>query len=1385
MPGTVAHRIEWHTYVGINIGALAVKVCLIDGDRRLGRVINHQGRPVQTLDEILKVIPAGGSYGVCGYLGHLSESAATEAAIRFVGGQFDAVASLGGETFAVYLLAGGRIFTTLSHNQCAAGSGEFLVQQIGRLGLTLDEAIRRSFDGKVVPLASRCSVHCKSDITHKLNRKEASVEDVLQTLHDSLAQKVVSLLDKAPNPVRRLLLIGGVAQNAAMVAALRDKLTGVDVVVLTESPYFEALGAAVLTKDRPIYDHPHITVTSSLGVLPPLAKFEDQVVSMTSPPPDPAAIGPFVLGVDAGSTTTKAVLLDPDTYGIVAWHYGRTGGDPVEATRQCLRTMAAQLGGRKVGLMAATGSARELIGAYLGTRHVYNEISAHAAGTARLDPEVDTIFEIGGQDAKYILLRNRVPIDYAMNASCSAGTGSFLEECAQGDLGLPLAEISQAALGAQRPVQFKATCAAFINSDIRTALQEGYSREDIAAGLVYAVVHNYLSKVKGPRTVGRKVFFQGGLAMNRAVGCAMAQCLGKKIVIPPHPELLGAVGVALLAMERSKGLAPPATADLETLSAPLMQVLGHFLCGGCDNRCSIDRFEVAGRRFPFGGRCTRFEGAWKGDARPGEGVDLVEQRNRILLATPAPQPNGQTPCRRIGIPRALTTHSLYQLYSTFFSRLGMETILSGVDSSGAMKSNSGFCYPVQIAHGAVMDLLQSGTDMIFLPQISRMPNPCSGRNSYLCPIAQASPYIIAKAFPKAKILSPVLDFSLGYETSEALVDLAETQLGFPREVAQEAYRQAVVAQHEAEKAILAMGQQALDDALADGKLTILLVGRSYNAYPPEASQSIARKLASMGVRVIPGDCLPQDRGGRTVWHYPNTILNAVALAKRHYNVFLLYVSNFSCTVDAFTHSFFLSEMGAKPYLMLEIDGHTADAGIQTRLEAFWDILQNYRCEPVRSGVFRPAGIGHDAVVTSSSGQRLALTDPRVQISFPSFSHYHSQAMTLGALRLGLNTGPAIDLSRKQLERGLQYTSGRECLPLPICIGQMMEAYESRPPGTVVGFYMLAGGAPCVVDCYINYLRQFIRENEIEDLFIFDPNEANEFYGLNLLKIGQMVAPLITLADLFVEMDQCLRVVGLPDGPARLKACWDRHVRPQNGAGVTKGNLDALIDDITAIPHTDPVACPKVVVTGDFFLRFNPAFMEGVHETYARHGIILAPVGLNELLLYAAYSGMASAARGWNLPPDSAWAIALACVRVLKPEGKGYLTSWARYRFLRYGDSRYRALLRRTGLLLGGAHDIARMYEQASPHVSPTIVGEAVPTVGKGVGADEEGYDGIIAIGPFNCLPFRISEAILKPYGLKKGMPLLTYESDGFSVPPAFLRNVDVHVQQVLTNAAAR
>jgi predicted CoA-substrate-specific enzyme activase len=1411
------------SYVGINIGALTVKVVAVQSSLKNAKTMAHQGRPLEVLEQLLAQPGFADAefFGVSGHLGHISEFAAIQRALREASSaedEFDAVVSLGGESFLVYTLAEGKVTNVLSHNKCAAGSGEFFVQLIGRMGLEIDEAIQLSSSGTVVPLASRCTVHCKSDVTHKLNRHEATPADILKTLHDSMAGKVVALLEKGQQKLRRVLLIGGVTRNHALVEELRAKLPDTELIVLPESPWFEAWGSALLTRDNPLHKTPQISRPPVFETLPALQAYKEQVQVMAAPLPQAPPEGPLVLGVDAGSTTTKAVLLDPATRAVVASHYARTHDDPVAAVRECLRVLIGQVGNRPVGLVSTTGSARELIGAWLGTEQVYNEISAHAAGATHFAADVDTIFEIGGQDAKYIYLRNGVPVGYAMNNACSAGTGSFLEESAQSDLGINVREIADIALAAPAPVKFKTTCAAFINSDIRIAQQQGQGRDNILAGLVYAIAENYLTKVKGQRPVGNKVLLQGGVALNRAVGYAFAQRVGRPVVIPPNPELLGALGVGLLALERT-GNAIAAITDLETLASAEMKLVGRFTCRACKMCCSIERFEVAGRRFPFGGRCSLYENVWKRKARTAPAPDLVEQRASIVYSAPrhfdheARMATKQRPywdvgpaleaaksfieeslgysnataavCeKRVGIPRALTTHSLFPLYSTFFSYLGMEVVLSAVDPRGDLRSNSGFCLPAQIAHGAVLDLAQHDVHLVFLPQVARMPQRDAGKDSYLCPITQAGPYFLAKAFPDTKFLAPVLDFTNGYAASVAMTEMAVRELGVSRELANEAWAAAIGEQTRIDCALIEIGRQALEQALAADKPAILLAGHSYNAYTPEASQSVGKKLSSMGVLVIPADCLMPAGAGPTVWHFANQILNAASLAKRHSNLFLLSVSNFSCTIDAFTHSLLASELESKPYLTLEIDAHTADAGVQTRLEAFLDIVENYRAaQPSHAEPFSPCRLVKAGEVLSSKGERVPLTDPRVKLHLLNFSQFHAESLAMALGWVGLHAGKVTPLDRSQLDLGLQSTSGRECLPLPLSIGQLLQIYRDRQPDEISGFLMMRGGAPCASEAYMEYFERFIVEHQLADVFMVSPARENDYLGFEPSILMKHMSPAVLLADILVEIENVLEVVGAPGSLERFQNEWARFRARAKTLDLFSSELPKLVEFLSALPRTrDPMTCPKVVITGDFYARFSPFFMDGVRELYAARGIILKPVDLTDLFLYVTYDGMRVTADSWGLKPGG-FALARACTRILEPDGQEYLQQWWGYQSGRKAEQHYREVFLKTGLLVSRPNDVVAAFEMSSEHISPRIFGEITPTVGRSLNAEYEGYDGIILIGPFNCLPFRVSEAILKPLSIQQGMPLLTYETDACAVAPAVLRQVDVHIQQVLEHSA--
>jgi predicted nucleotide-binding protein (sugar kinase/HSP70/actin superfamily) len=536
--------------------------------------------------------------------------------------------------------------------------------------------------------------------------------------------------------------------------------------------------------------------------------------------------------------------------------------------------------------------------------------------------------------------------------------------------------------------------------------------------------------------------------------------------------------------------------------------------------------------------------------------------------------------------------------------------------------------------------------------------------------------------------------------------------------------------------------------------------------------------------VIPADCLDPVGAGPTAWHFANQILNAASLAKQHPNLFLLSVSNFSCTIDAFTHSLLASHLGSKPYLILEIDAHTADAGVQTRLEAFLDVVENYRAAqlgPARP--FVPATLLTDGVVLASNGDRVQLTDPRVELHLLNFSQYHAESAAMALGWLGLHAGREVPIDRSQLDLGLQSTSGRECLPLPLAIGQLLNILRDRHPGQIVGFFMMRGGAPCAAEAYMEYFERFIVEHRLVDVFMVSPGPEDGYLGFGPSILMNHMSPAILLADILVEIDYVLRVVGALGSIEHFQQEWKQFRINARSLDEFTSQLPAFVEHLAALPWTkDPMTCPKIIVTGDFFARFSPFFMDGVRDLYAARGIILKPVDLTELYLYVTYDGMREIANHWGLKPGG-FSLAKACTRMLEPDGQQYLQQWWGYQLGRKAEEHYREIFLKTGLLVSASNDVATVIEKSSKHISPQIFGEAVPTVGKGLIAEYEGYDGIILIGPFNCLPFRISEAILKPLSIQHGMPLLSYETDGCAVSPAVLRQVDVHIQQVLEHSA--
>jgi len=557
--------------LGINIGSSSVKVSMLEGNNiSWSEVEPHEGNFLHTLEKVLlsheipeniKALATGTEGRHLLNLNSVIEPLCIEEAIQNLNYKVDAVVSLGGEDFVVYTIDNNnKIIKSFSGNKCASGTGEFFKQQLARMNMSFDDINSISKQRRVLKLSSRCSVFMKSDCTHRLNKGEADKEDIVLSLSDVMAAKVVDFIKKAKITRGKVLLVGGVTQNQHIVRFIRERMPGIEFIIPDQASYFEAYGAGLMARNSGSVlsspDNLFLPNRIQFKRFESLKTAEGRVTYLPSPKAKVTAGKEYILGVDGGSTTTKACLIDMETNEITASFYGRTFGDPVKALKNCLSEIKQQInedignGKINITIAATTGSSRELLGVFLETPAVYNEIIAHTVGTTFYNENIDTIFEIGGQDAKYVFLKNKVPIDYAMNEACSAGTGSFLEESAQGDLNIAGAsEIGDIALQAGKPLKFGEHCSAFINSDVRKAIQQGASREDITAGIVLSIVSNYLNRVVGNRTIGNNIVLQGGVAKNKAVPLAFAMLLNKNILVPPDPELMGCFGVAVLAKQ--------------------------------------------------------------------------------------------------------------------------------------------------------------------------------------------------------------------------------------------------------------------------------------------------------------------------------------------------------------------------------------------------------------------------------------------------------------------------------------------------------------------------------------------------------------------------------------------------------------------------------------------------------------------------------------------------------------------------------------------------------------------------------------------------------------------------------------------------------------------
>ncbi|MHA1560991.1 MAG: acyl-CoA dehydratase activase-related protein, partial [Promethearchaeota archaeon] len=831
----------------------------------------------------------------------------------------------------------------------------------------------------------------------------------------------------------------------------------------------------------------------------------------------------------------------------------------------------------------------------------------------------------------------------------------------------------------------------------------------------------------------------------------------------------------------------PSSTSLKSLIEPTLQHLGHFTCKSCDNFCQIENYAVGNRKFPFGGRCTKFEHFWKGKKYSSEKKDYVSFRNDLMFPDNVliKKKKNFKGNNKIGIPRALITHSLFPLFSTFFKEIGFEVLLSDIEPDPELLPNAPFCYPVQILHGAVANLIKQDISLIFLPHIYRLKKGEGWFDSTFCPISQSSPYLVSPIFESVEILKPELDFSDGYEECQELIKLATEKLYISNELSVAAYSKAVRHQNNVESKFIKKGKEILKKLTKSNETGIIVVGRSYNVFPKETSQSIPKKLTSMGITVIPFDFLEKKSETTYPWFFANYVHEAVELVKEHDNLFLLYINSYSCTVDAFIQNYARTEMKSKPYLFMELDSHMAHAGTQTRLEAFLEIIKNYRqsLQKTLTSEFHMAKAEKEngkTVIITSSGEKLDINDPMVKICLFPFSTFHTKLMEKFFTKFGLNVEHTGDIKLEYAVEGLKYCSGKECVPLPSTLGHILNLVKNRKPGEVIGYFMLRGGSPCVVFSYSQYIEQFLIKNRIEDVFIFCFDKYNDFMGVNILEMVQNAPKVIILGDIMNEIESALEVVGKEGSLEKFHSYWKAFLNNFDDFQVLNREMNILIQKIKELPIIgSPQMFPKVCLAGDFFVRFSPFFLRELKSAYTQNKIIVKSSELFELSTYGVPFGNMVSYKVRDQYIHKIRAKFHGKNRIWNNFSFGFYASQLAYWWMTLIEKRIRKKFEKTGLLYSKPTDIMKIVKNAEPLINPMIFGEAILNVGKGIEIlEDRSFNGLILIGPQYCLPYRISQAILQPIFIENKYPFLVFDAEITAMSPNMKRLISANIEQI-------
>jgi predicted CoA-substrate-specific enzyme activase len=1258
------------------------------------------------------------------------------------------IIQIGGQSSFVIALVDGlrKPWQVVSNPLCAAGTGRFLEQQAYRIGVTLEDFARIALECEGSPprIAARCSVFAKTDLIH-LQQKGVPMAAMLYALCESIARMVASL--KKGIFEEPIYFVGGVAANSAMLKTLNETVSArngypVDIIVPENYLYIGALGSALLSKE---------SGKSSKVIIPaeedskqryyetPRLEKVTQQDSWAAPKIEKPFTG--YLGVDIGSTSTKAVIVDESGTEVLAKNYLMTAGRPVEAIKDVFRNLLRDIGDNaRIAGVGITGSGRYLVGSFIGADMIRNEITAQTRAAAEIDPEAD-IIEVGGQDSKLVIKRNGVVVDYQMNKACAAGTGSFIDELAE-QLGVRVQNGAFAALAFEAPytIDLGSRCAAFMGQSVALAQQEGMPLEVITASLANSIAGNYLSKVLGTRKLGDRVMLTGAVFYNDAVVSAFRRALeGKTILVPEHKEVSGAIGAALLAKEEMDGKASNFKGFERLVESDYK--LSTFTCKRCDNNCAISRMEVPGEKPTFyGSRCDLFDSTISRERME----TAFDERERMLLKDYR-EDEGTGPV--VGIPRALMVYDYAPLLIGFLNALGAKVVFSSKTNNQIMGqavelSYTDSCFPIKLLHGHAASL--NSVDYILCPCVIRMGVKEGDENQkYACPLVQASPFIIREALGIGKrLLIPIIDFSRGdADVIKNLTDAA-VKMGFGRAQGKKAAFSGIEAQREFEAAEVELGKELMARLRQTDQLGVVLFSRSYMSQDSGANLGIAEKLAQLGVMPIPLDSLPlasvnvREYSDRPYWFNESKHIAGAALTAADPQLFGLVLTNFGCGPNSFILNLVEDIMGGKPLGQLEIDEHAAEAGIVTRLEAFVDTINGFaNSSRVSKSVDRERDIRRFAYTRFNKSKVVLL--PRMC--------EHADALGAAMRAFGVEAVVLPEPDERNMLYSNKVTSGRECLPYRVTLGSFMRfLYEEGNGGVdlkdIEGFMAGAFG-PCRFGKYAVEQIRILRELGFD--FPIRTTVSNRGYHDWNLGAGfeRLAWKGIVAVDYLERLLWRTRPYEKSEGAT--EALFNEYLGRVADLMRGKEALDDVMREAapgfrSLIDPSEPRK-PLVGTNGEIFLRSNKFSNNDLVKECEKVGleVIVSPIA--EWFKYITHRNIEDGIRDRDLK------------RIIRGNIRKILLSRdERLLAANFGD-----------LVEGEDPAIKELLEIAGRYLSPKCGGEAILSIGAGVEwLEDPRFAGVISVMPHGCMPGGTVAAMSEKLSEKYGKPWISLTYDG-------------------------